>query len=97
MLVCMVWWRKKLSAQEKAAEIIAKNKAKQDRNSGIFTELQEKKRQDLGLHPTLRPEPKVVRDKERKDPLTKRQRALLEELGLNPNTKKDDGDKNQEA
>jgi len=89
MLVRMVWWQKKLSAEEKAAEIIAKHHAKKDRNSGIFTELQEKKRQDLGLHPTLRPERKVVRDKERKDPLTKRQRALLEELGLNPKDKKD--------
>ena len=89
MLVRMVWWRNKLSAEEKAAEIIAKHDAKKDRNSGIFTELQEKKRQDLGLHPTLRPEPKVVRDEETKDPLTKRQRALLEELGLNPKDKKD--------
>ena len=89
MLVRMVWWRKKLSAHEQAAEIIATNQAKQDRNSGIFTELQEKKRQDLGLHPTLRPEPKVVRDEETKDPLTKRQRALLEELGLNPKEKKE--------
>ena len=78
-----------MSADEKAAEIIAKHHAKKDRNSGIFTELQEKKRQDLGLHPTLRPEPKVVRDEERKDPLTKRQRALLEELGLNPKDKKE--------
>ena len=89
MLVRMVWRRKKLSAQEKAAEIIAKNQAKKDRNSGIFTELQEKKRQDLGLHPTLRPEPKAIRDEETKDPLTKRQRALLEELGLNPKDKKE--------
>jgi hypothetical protein len=28
MLVRMVWWRKKLSAEEKAAEIIAKHHAK---------------------------------------------------------------------
>jgi hypothetical protein len=89
MLVRMVWWRKKLSADEKAAEIIAKYHAKKDRNSGIFTELPEKKRQDLGLHPTLRPEPKLVREEETKDPLTKRQRALLEELGLNPKEKKE--------
>jgi hypothetical protein len=85
----MVWWRRKLSAQERAAEIIAKHQAKKDRNSGIFTELQEKKRQDLGLHPTLRPEPKIVRNEETRDQLTKRQRALLEELGLNPKDKKE--------
>jgi hypothetical protein len=58
----------KVERAREAAEIIAKNQAKKDRNSGIFTELQEKKRQDLGLHPTLRPEPKVVRDKEKKRP-----------------------------
>jgi hypothetical protein len=33
----------------------------------------------------------MVRDEKTKDPLTKRQRAFLEELGLNPK------DKNQEA
>jgi hypothetical protein len=91
MLAHMVWWRKKLSAQEKAAEIIAKHNAKLDRNSGLFTELQEEKRRQLGLHPTLRPDPKEVRVEKTKDPLTKRQRALLEELGLNPK------EKNQEA
>lgn len=87
MLGRMVWWRKRLSDEEKAAEIVAKYQAKQDRNSGIFTELQEKKRQELGLHPTLRPEPKAVRDEKTKDPLTKRQRELLSELGLNPKEK----------
>ena len=91
MLAHMVWWRKKLSATEKAAEIIAKHNAKKDRNSGLFTELQEEKRRQLGLHPTLKPDPKEVRAEKTKDPLTKRQRALLEELGLNPK------DKNQEA
>jgi hypothetical protein len=91
MLAHMVWWRKKLSATEKAAEIIAKHNAKKDRNSGLFTELQEEKRRQLGLHPTLKPDAKEVRAEKTKDPLTKRQRALLEELGLNPK------DKNQEA
>ena len=91
MLAHMVWRRKKLSATEKAAEIIAKHNAKKDRNSGLFTELQEEKRRQLGLHPTLKPDPKEVRAEKTKDPLTKRQRALLEELGLNPK------DKNQEA
>ena len=91
MLAHMVWWRKKLSATEKAAEIIAKHNAKKDRNIGLFTELQEEKRRQLGLHPTLKPDAKEVRAEKTKDPLTKRQRALLEELGLNPK------DKNQEA
>ena len=91
MLAHMVWWRKKLSATEKAAEIIAKHNAKKDRNSGLFTELQEEKRRQLGLHPTLKPDTKEVRAEKTKDPLTKRQRALLEELGLNPKGK------NQEA
>lgn len=89
MLTHMLRRRKKLDHREKAAEIIAKHQAKQDRNSGIFTELQEEKRRQLGLHPTLRPDPKEVRQEKTKDPLTKRQRALLEELGLNPKPNKD--------
>lgn len=84
MLDHMLPWRKKKDSREQAAEIIAKHQAKQERNSGIFTELQEEKRRQLGLHPTLRPDSKQVREKKKKDPLTKRQRALLEELGLNP-------------
>lgn len=91
MLAHMVWWRKKLSATEKAAEIIAKHNAKKNRNSGLFTELQEEKRRQLGLLPTLKRDTKEVRAEKAKDPLTKRQRALLEELGLNPK------EKNQEA
>jgi len=89
MLGYMLGRRKKKDPVEKAAEIIAKHHAKQERNSGLFTELQEEKRRQLGLHPTLRPDPKVVRDEKTKDPLTKRQRALLEELGLNPQSKTD--------
>jgi hypothetical protein len=84
MLVHMLGRRKKKDPVEKAAEIIAKHHAKKERNAGLFTELQEEKRRQLGLHPTLRPDPKEVRDEKTKDPLTKRQRALLEELGLNP-------------
>jgi hypothetical protein len=84
MLAHMLGRRKKKDPREKAAEIIAKYKAKQDRNSGLFTELQEEKRRQLGLHPTLKPDAREVRAKKTKDPLTKRQRALLEELGLNP-------------
>jgi len=53
----------------------------------LFTELQEEKRRQLGLHPTLKPDTKEVREEKTKDPLTKRQRALLEELGLNPKEK----------
>jgi hypothetical protein len=93
----MLGRRKKKDAVEKAAEIIAKHHAKKDRNAGLFTELQEEKRRQLGLHQTLRPDPKVVRDEKAKDPLTKRQRALLEELGLNPQSKTDQANKNQEA
>jgi hypothetical protein len=91
MLAHMLGRRKKKDHVEKAAEIIAKHHAKRERNSGLFTELQEEKRRQLGLHPTLKPDPKEVRAEKTKDPLTKRQRALLEELGLNPK------DKNQEA
>ena len=57
--------RKKKDHVEKAAEIIAKHHAKRERNSGIFTELQEEKRRQLGLHPTLRPDPKKVRDEKK--------------------------------
>ena len=89
MLAHMLGRRKRKDHVEKAAEIIAKHHAKRNRNSGLFTELQEEKRRQLGLHPTLRPDPKEVRVENTKDPLTKRQRALLEELGLNPNSKED--------
>jgi hypothetical protein len=89
MLAHMLRRRKKLDHNEKAAQIIAKHKEKQERNSGIFTELQEEKRRQLGLHPTLRPDAKEVRQEKTKDPLTKRQRALLEELGLNPRSKEE--------
>ena len=91
MLVHMLRRRKAKDHNEKAAEIIAKHQARQARNSGLFTELQEEKRRQLGLHPTLRPDPKQVRVAKTKDPLTQRQRIFLEELGLNPK------DKNQEA
>ena len=90
MLAHMLGRRKKKDPVEKAAEIIAKHQAKKDRNAGLFTELQEEKRRQLGLHPTLRPDPKEVRAEKTKDPLTKRQRAFLEELGLNPATKNND-------
>jgi len=92
MLAHMLGRRKKKDPVEKAAEIIAKHHAKKDRNAGLFTELQEEKRRQLGLHPTLRPDPKEVREEKVKDALTKRQRAFLEELGLNPATK-NNGDK----
>jgi hypothetical protein len=87
MLDLMLRRRKKKDHVERAAEIIAKHEAKRDRNRGLFTELQEEKRRQLGLHPTLKPDPKKVRTEKIKDPLTKRQRALLEELGLNPKSK----------
>jgi hypothetical protein len=90
----MLGRRKKKDHVEKAAEIIAKHHAKKDRNAGMFTELQEEKRRQLGLHPTLRPDTKEVRAEKTKDPLTKRQRALLEELGLNPQSKTDQANKN---
>ncbi len=87
MLAHMLGRRKKKDHVEKAAEIIAKHHAKRDRNAGLFTELQEEKRRQLGLHPTLKPDTKEVRAEKAKDPLTKRQRALLQELGLNPQQK----------
>jgi hypothetical protein len=89
MLAHMLGRRKKKDHREKAAEIIAKHNAKKERNTGLFTELQEEKRRQLGLHPTLKPDTKEVRAEKTKDPLTKRQRALLEELGLNPKPKED--------
>lgn len=82
MLISMWRPRKPKDPFEKAAQIIAKAKAKEVRNSGLFTELQEEKRRQLGLHPTLRPDSKTEQAQERKDPLTKRQRAMMKELGL---------------
>lgn len=96
MLIYMLRWRKDKNHVEKAAEIIAKHQAKKERNAGLFTQLQEEKRRQLGLHPTLRPDPKEVREEKTKDPLTKRQRALLEELGLKSSAKNNQ-DKDQEA
>lgn len=87
MLERFLWWRKKMSPQERAAEIIAKYHTKQSRKGEIFTKREEEKRIALGLHPTLRPESHSVSEVEAKDPLTERQRAFLDELGLNPKQK----------
>lgn len=82
MLISMWRPRKSIDPSAKAAQIIAKAAAKKLGNSGLFTELQEEKRRQLGLHPTLRPDGKKEQAEERKDPLTKRQRAMMKELGL---------------
>lgn len=78
---------KKMAPAEKAAEIIAKHKARRERNSKMFTPAQEELRRQLGLDPDHRPDAKEVRKEKAKDPLTKRQRAMMKELGL---TKKED-------
>ena len=85
-----IFRRKKLSAEERAAEIKAKHEKKMV-GQGLFTPAQEKLRDELGLKPGAKINKKIKaeqkREKKIKDPLSKRQRALMEELGL---VKKDD-------
>ncbi|CAB4701834.1 unannotated protein [freshwater metagenome] len=78
----MLGRRKKKAPIDEAAEIIAKHHARRERDSKMFTPAQEELRRQLGLHPELRPDTKAVRKEKAKDPLTKRQRAMMKELGL---------------
>lgn len=78
----MLGRRKKKEPAERAAEIVAKHHAQRERNSKMFTPAQEELRRQLGLHPEHRPDSKEVQREKSKDPLTRRQRALMNELGL---------------
>lgn len=73
--------RKKLTPQERAAQIKAKFEKKMA-GQGMFTPAQEKLRDELGLKPGAKIVKKEKGAKKVKDPLSKRQRALMEELGL---------------
>lgn len=77
-----LWRKKKKNPRERALEIISRHNAKNEENGKIFTNLQEQRRKELGLHPTLRPEKKDAGVTNIKDPLTKRQRTFLEKLNL---------------
>ena len=88
--------RKKLTPAERAEQIKEKH-AKKMAGQGMFTPAQEKLREELGLKPGVKnkkkPGKKTSQDgaekkvKKIKDPLSARQRKLMEELGL---VKKDD-------
>ena len=74
-------WAKK-DAAEHAAEII-KRHARKKEVQGLLTPAQEELRKELGLTPEgFEKNEKGKPVKQQKDPLTKRQRALLKELGL---------------
>lgn len=78
-------WSKKSAeeAREHAEKIKAKAEARKS-VQGLLTPAQEELRKELGLHPDGYEKTEQGKPvKKEKDPLTKRQRALLEELGLN--------------
>ena len=84
-------WAKKDAAEQ--AALILERAAKKREIQGLLTPGQEELRKELGLTPegfektgAGKPVKKV------KDPLTKRQRALMKELGLEKQEKQDDQD-----
>lgn len=80
----MVRWRKKLSASEQAEQIKARHLARLSANQDLFSSAQREKMAELGLTPGAphTPPEQVTAKKRVRDPLTKRQRKLMEELGL---------------
>ena len=79
-----IFGRKKLTPEERAAQIKARYEKKLA-GQGIFTPAQEKLREELGLKPGAKPvkrEKGEGKVKKIKDPLSSRQRKLMEELGL---------------
>ena len=76
--------RKKLTPAERAAQIKERH-AKKLAGQGMFTPAQEKLREELGLKPGAKPKSaksKVKKINKVRDPLSARQRKLMEELGL---------------
>ena len=82
--------RRKLNPQVRAAQIKAKYEKKLA-GQGLFTPAQEKLREELGLKPGAKSVKKSKSEeatstekkvKKIKDPLSSRQRKLMEELGL---------------
>lgn len=78
----MLGRRKKQNPSDRAAEIIEKHRARSQRSSELFTPSQEALRRQLGLHPDSAPQTREAEREKIKDPLTKRQRILMRELGL---------------
>lgn len=78
----MLGRRKKQNPSDQAAEIIEKHRVRSQRGSEIFTPSQEALRRQLGLHPDSGPQTREAEREKIKDPLTKRQRILMRELGL---------------
>jgi hypothetical protein len=82
------WAKKDAAAVEEAVSKILARHARKSEIQGLLTPAQEELRKELGLTPegyeknqNGKPVKKV------KDPLTKRQRALLKELGLEKHEK----------
>jgi hypothetical protein len=102
MIQAMFRWRKKESPQQRAAEIIAKDRLRRKQRGALFTPLQSQKMRELGLTQSVdldTPEnshkletcdsstnqsdqQSDAQEVTTRDPLTVRQRALLEQLGL---------------
>jgi hypothetical protein len=83
-----LWAKKDAAAAQEAAAKIVERHARKREVQGLLTPSQEELRKELGLTPegyeknqSGKPVKKV------KDPLTKRQRALLKELGLEKHDK----------
>jgi hypothetical protein len=77
------WVKKDAAAAQEAAAKIVERHARKREVQGLLTPSQEELRKELGLTPDgyeQNQNGKPVRKE--KDPLTKRQRALLKELGL---------------
>ena len=82
------WAKKDLAAAQEAAAKIVERHARKRKVQGLLTPSQEELRKELGLTPdgyVKNQNGKPI--KKEKDPLTKRQRALLKELGLEKHEK----------
>ena len=77
------WAKKDAAAAQEAAAKILERHARKSEVQGLLTPAQEELRKELGLTPEgYEKNEKGKPVKKEKDPLTKRQRALLRELGI---------------
>jgi hypothetical protein len=82
------WAKKDAAAVEEAVSKILARHARKSEIQGLLTPAQEELRKELGLTPEgYEKNEKGKPNKKQKDPLTKRQRALLKELGLDQRDK----------
>ena len=91
--------REKLTPEAKAEQIKAKFAAKLTKNGSLFTPGQEDLMLELGLKGTKEEQPQeaeraapIGKKPKKRDPLTKRQRRLMAELGLTSQIPEPDND-----